>query len=690
MKTLLRLLAFLAGTAAALGAAINDTKVDQLANVSPPSWVSRIYSPAANSLAGYGTAGIAQNVTIGSGLSLSSGVLSSTGESPLTFSAPLVRTMNNVAIAAATGSVNGYLTAADWTTFNAKQPAGSYITALTGDVTAAGPGSAAATLATVNANTGSFGSSTAIPTFIVNGKGLITAASTTVVIAPAGTLTGATLAANVIASSLTSVGTLTGGATGAGFTVALGTSTVTGTLGVTNGGNGLATASLGDLRYGSGTNTLAALAGSTSVTMSVLTQTGNGTTSAAPIWTSTIGSGNVVRATSPTLVTPVLGIATATSVNGLGFAGTGTLTLGGSLTTSGAFASTFTMTGTTSVTFPTSGTLATTAGTVASITGTPNQIAASASTGAVTLSIPSAFIAPGSITATSYLELPNQAAPGTPTTAGRFYFDASNRLSWIGTNGFVRTFDGTANTASRIYVLPDVAGTVLLNTNPAGTTVANINSITSTALANLTLGTGTFGPALTFTSATGAATFAAGISVTTGSITTSAGDIYAQKVNAGTAAFIGLKNETAGTRGYIALGSDGTSVFLNSTSGVVSIQAGGVTAATFTNSTLLTTLAGGLTVAGSILGSGGSAPSNTTSGSNIFTAGIATSGPGYFGGVLVAASLQGGAPAGGNGAAAWKPGTIRTGVALTPSTTTGVQLDVGGTLVTLAVLSTNP
>lgn len=45
-----------------------------------------------------------------------------------------------------------------------------------------------------------------------------------------------------------------------------------------------------------------------------------------------------------------------------------TITLGGNLVTSGAFASTFTMTGATNVTFPTSGTLATTAGTVASVT----------------------------------------------------------------------------------------------------------------------------------------------------------------------------------------------------------------------------------------------------------------------------------------------------------------------------------
>ncbi len=54
---------------------------------------------------------------------------------------------------------------------------GSAITALTGDVTASGPGSAAATLATVNSNVGSFGSATQVGTFTVNAKGLITAAS---------------------------------------------------------------------------------------------------------------------------------------------------------------------------------------------------------------------------------------------------------------------------------------------------------------------------------------------------------------------------------------------------------------------------------------------------------------------------------------------------------------------------------
>lgn len=97
------------------------------------------------------------------------------------------------------------------TQLNSKQATGNYITALTGDVTAVGPGSVAATLATVNSNVGSFGSSTSIPSFTVNGKGLITAASGNAVIAPAGTLSGTTLNSTVVLSSLTTVGTITSG-----------------------------------------------------------------------------------------------------------------------------------------------------------------------------------------------------------------------------------------------------------------------------------------------------------------------------------------------------------------------------------------------------------------------------------------------------------------------------------------------
>ena len=66
--------------------------------------------------------------------------------------------------------------------------------ALTGDVTTS-VGSLATTLATVNANIGSFGSSTQTPTFTVNAKGLITAASNTSISLTSSSITDFTEAA---------------------------------------------------------------------------------------------------------------------------------------------------------------------------------------------------------------------------------------------------------------------------------------------------------------------------------------------------------------------------------------------------------------------------------------------------------------------------------------------------------------
>lgn len=93
----------------------------------------------------------------------------------------------------ASASNRGALSSADWSAFNGKQAAGNYITALTGDVTASGPGSVASTLATVNSNVGSF----TYGSFTVNAKGLVTAASSGAAPLPlaGGTLTGTVIPA---------------------------------------------------------------------------------------------------------------------------------------------------------------------------------------------------------------------------------------------------------------------------------------------------------------------------------------------------------------------------------------------------------------------------------------------------------------------------------------------------------------
>ena len=108
--------------------------------------------------------------------------------------------------------------------------------------------------------------------------------------------------------------------------------------------------------------------------------------------TTKTGTGNNVFADSPTLTTPVLGAATATSVNKVAItapATSATLTLadGSTLATSGAFSTTLTATGATNVTLPTTGTLSTLAGseTLTNKTLTTPVISSISNTGTLTL-----------------------------------------------------------------------------------------------------------------------------------------------------------------------------------------------------------------------------------------------------------------------------------------------------------------
>lgn len=106
-------------------------------------------------------------------------------------------------------------------------------------------------------------------------------------------------------------------------------------------------------------------------------------------------------------------------------------------------------------------------------------------------------------------------APATPANGFNLYADASNRLAWKGTNGFVRVFDGTANTADRIYTLPDLAGMFILD---AGTqTISGAKTFqSSTAIASNAASSATIGNA----SSTAVHDINGGVAYTTRTITT--------------------------------------------------------------------------------------------------------------------------------------------------------------------------
>ena len=224
------------------------------------------------------------------------------GPTSLTFVAPLVLTGNTVTITQASGSANGYLSSTDWNTFNNKQPAGNYITALTGDASASGPGSATLTLATVNSNVGTFASVT------VNGKGLVTAASALSgdATTSGSTLTLATVNSNVGSFTNASItvnakGLITAASSGTAAVTSISVATANGLSGSSSGGTTpiltLSTTVNSPVLAGNGT------------AISAATTTGTGSTvvlSASPALTGTVTAANATL--SGNLIAPVLQI----------------------------------------------------------------------------------------------------------------------------------------------------------------------------------------------------------------------------------------------------------------------------------------------------------------------------------------------------------------------------------------------
>jgi hypothetical protein len=179
-------------------------------------------------------------------------------------------------------------------------------------------------------------------------------------------------------------------------------------------------------------------------------------------------STNVVFSTSPTLVTPTIGAASATSVNKVAItepASAATLTLadGSTLVTSGANSITLTSTGATNVTLPTSGTLyGTAAGSITSA-----QLASSLTnetgSGVVVFNDTPTLVTPvlgvASATTINKVTLTAPATGSTLTVADGKTLTASNTLTLTGTDGSSAAFGAGGTVAYTANKLSAFAAT---------------------------------------------------------------------------------------------------------------------------------------------------------------------------------------------------------------------------------------
>lgn len=134
----------------------------------------------------------------------------------ITATAPLTLSSGALAIPAANGSTNGYLSSADWTTFSGTS--GNAITALTGGVTATGPGSVAATVVSVG---GSTAANVHAAELLANAATSANTASTIVKRDASGNFTAGIITANLTGTATNFSGSLVGDVTGTqGATVA--------------------------------------------------------------------------------------------------------------------------------------------------------------------------------------------------------------------------------------------------------------------------------------------------------------------------------------------------------------------------------------------------------------------------------------------------------------------------------------
>ena len=296
-----------------------------------------------------------------------------------------------------------------------------------------------------------------------------------------------------------------------------------------------------------------------------ITSVGNATSVA-----SQTGTGSTfVMDSSPTLVTPILGVATATSINKLTLtapASGATLTLAdnSTLVTSGAFSTTLTTTGATNVTLPTSGTLAT--------TGDLSQFAATTSAQLATL------------------------ISDETGTAGSVVFSNAPTFAGLTSSGAVVNINAGSNFATNINTGTSTGAVNIANGGTGGNVIAIGNTNGATSIIQR-VGSGNFsldgvaGSIYIVGASTTTGTISIGGTAQTGTITLGSSTGAGQTVNIGTGNtagtdIINIGTGTATTAKTVNIASTGatqTNVNIANGNGAATISLGdGNTAKTIT------------------------------------------------------------------------------------------------------------
>lgn len=163
----------------------------------------------------YATITVDQQGRLTSASSGTAPVTSVTGTSPVVSSGG---TTPAISMPAANATTNGYLTSTDWSTFNSKQPSGTYVTSVSGTATrisSTGGTTPVIDLVSTAVTAASYGSASQVGTFTVDAYGRLTAASNTSIAIGVAAVSGAVPnTVQVIAGTgLSGGGALTGSVT---------------------------------------------------------------------------------------------------------------------------------------------------------------------------------------------------------------------------------------------------------------------------------------------------------------------------------------------------------------------------------------------------------------------------------------------------------------------------------------------